>query len=73
MCFGGSKSPPAPEPVAPAPPPVQSTTQVSPAPPGTADEMPTYDTDGNVVAKKKGKSLLTIPLVTGSGSGLQIT
>lgn len=73
MCFGGRSSPPPPpEPVAPAPPPVRSTSQVAPAPAGTSDEAPSYDAEGNVVAKKKGKSMLTIPLVTGTGSGLQI-
>ena len=67
MCFGGgSKAPPVPEPVAPRPPPVQSTTQVAPAPPGTAQDL-LYDE-----VKKKGKKLLTIPLVTGTDTGLQI-
>ena len=69
MCFGGGSRPapaPTPEPVAPNPPKVDATTeQTEPAP--SEDD----NTVSNINAKKKGTSLLTIPLTTTSGSGVQ--
>ena len=74
MCFGGgSKAPPKPEPVAPAPPPVKGTQQVAPTSAGSStNEGTDYGEGSTVKAKKKGKSQLTIPLVSNTGTGLQI-
>ena len=71
MCLGGgSKAPPKPEPVPPAPPPVQGTQQVAPTSAGSStNEGTDY---GEMDKKKKGKSALTIPLVSNTGTGLQI-
>ncbi len=67
MCFGGgSKAPPAPEPVAPTPPKVNTTEQTAPA---STDED---NTATNIAKKKKGTSNLTIPLTSTSGSGVQV-
>tara|TARA_B100000029_G_C17071620_1_gene777074 strand:- start:366 stop:569 length:204 start_codon:yes stop_codon:yes gene_type:complete len=67
MCLGGGapKAPPAPEPVPPAPPAVQNTVNEQAAPAPAQEET-------QIAAKKKGKKGLTIPLVSGEGSGLQV-
>lgn len=68
MCFGGSRPAPAPtpEPVAPNPPKVDNTTEQDAPAPSEEDNTVT-----NIQAKKKGTSLLTIPLTESSGSGVQ--
>tara|TARA_Y100000592_G_scaffold14266_1_gene20310 strand:- start:308 stop:520 length:213 start_codon:yes stop_codon:yes gene_type:complete len=67
MCFGGGRSsPPPPEPVAPNPPKVDATTEQTEPAPSEED-----NTVSNIKAKTKGTSLLTIPLTTTSGSGVQ--
>ena len=74
MCFGGRQSaPPAPEPVAPAPPPVRGTEQVAPAPAGASTtEGTSYSEGSDINAKKKGKTQLKIPLIEQTGTGLQV-
>ena len=67
MCFGGNNSPPpAPAPVAPLPPKINTTEQTAPA---STDED---NIATNIDKKKKGTSSLTIPLTSTSGSGVQV-
>ncbi len=67
MCFGGgSKAPPKPEPVAPNPPQVTNTTEQTEPQPSEED-----NTVSNIQSNTQGTSLLTIPLTTTSGSGVQ--
>ena len=67
MCFGGGGgSPPDPKPVAPSPPQVLTTQQTEPVSTDETQEA------SNVKSKKKGVSLLTIPLTSTEGSGVQV-
>ena len=68
MCFGGGRSqdPPKSEPVAPNPPAVTNTTEQTEPEPSEED-----NTVSNIQKNKKGTSLLTIPLTTTEGSGVQ--
>lgn len=68
MCFSGGSSKPAPPPPPPARPPREMNTQPSPTPANT--EAPGASTAAD--EKKKGRNILKIPLIEGSGSGVQI-
>lgn len=75
MCLGGGRSyaPPAPPPVPPAPPAATNlvSAQASPSPTDEASRS-AQETGTTIVAKKKGRKSLRIPLVSSSGSGVQV-
>jgi hypothetical protein len=70
MCLGGrSTPPPPPPPPSPRPPRVLNTqTSVKPAE-STGDK----NTTGNVENIRKGRKVLRIPLLSGAGTGVQIS
>lgn len=73
MCLGGRASaPPTPEPVAPVPPPVRKVTQVTAAPAGSAGQTVAQSTATDILAKKKGRKDLRIPLITNTGTGISV-
>lgn len=74
MCLGGSSysPPPTPQPVAPAPPPVRKVTQVAATKAGSSGSTVAQDTATQILAKKKGRSALRIPLITNTGTGINI-
>ena len=74
MCLGGgsSSAPPAPQPVAPAPPPVRKVTQVGATKAGSSDQTVAQNAATAVLAKKKGRSALRIPLISNLGTGINI-
>ena len=69
MCLGGRSAPPPPPPAPSPPPPRPVNAQSSPEP---AESGTTKSEGGVVLAKKKGKSALKIPLISGAGTGVQI-
>jgi hypothetical protein len=74
MCFGGSNYTPPPTPVIPPRPPAATnlvSAQASPSPTDEASRS-SQETGSTIVAKKKGRKSLKIPLVASSGSGVQI-
>lgn len=68
MCFGGGGSPAPPVPPPRPAPPAVGNTQSSPSPAeGTGSNR-----ESNVEAIRKGRKILRIPLISGSGTGVQI-
>ena len=73
MCLGGSSSAPPPvQPVAPAPPPVRKVTQVTAAPAGSSGSTVAQSAATSVLAKKKGRKDLRIPLISNLGTGISV-
>ena len=69
MCLGGrSSAPPPPPPPTPRPPQLKNT-QTSPLP----AESSVTNTTGNVENIRKGRKVLRIPLLSGAGTGVQIS
>lgn len=72
MCLGGggSSNPAPPKPPAPSVPPRQMNTQAAPTP---AESSGRSRSDGDSVeTSRRGRKVLRIPLLKGSGSGVQL-
>lgn len=72
MCFGGSSAPPAPIP-APSPRPPRVTNTQASAASATDTTGRSRSASENVENVRKGRKVLRIPLISGAGSGVQIT
>ena len=73
MCFMSRAAPaPTPEPITPKPPATQNLTQQSSPAPSEPGSQADQNTGTTIDAKKKGTAQLQIPLVSGTGSGLQV-
>jgi len=72
MCLGGSRPAPPPAPPPPTPPPPRATnTQASPRPAeGTGKSRSATENVENV---RKGRKVLRIPLLSGYGTGVQVS
>ena len=74
MCLGGSRPapPPAPAPTPPAPPPPRTLTKQAAPVPASATGKSRSATQ-NVENIRKGRKVLKIPLLSGYGTGVQIS